>query len=246
MPILAGFIFVIQISFVIHALKSGRPYYWIFIIMGFPVMGCLIYYFVEIFPGSREHRDAHKAARRLVKALQPDAELKKRAEELEICGSVDNKVALARECTAHQMHDEAIRLYESCLQGAFASDGAILFDLARATVDAGCWDKAEIVLNRLRTEVPAMRPQEVRLLEARVLDGRGDTDGALAAYRALVPEYVGMEARYRHGELLTRLGQHEAAGHVFNEILKLAKRSGASSDEERQWIAAAKKAIGNS
>jgi hypothetical protein len=246
MPILAGFIFVIQISFVIHALKTGRPYYWMFIIMGFPVMGCLIYYFIEIFPGSREHRDAHKAARKLVKALQPDADLKRRAEELELCGSVDNKIALARECVAHQMQDDAIRLYESCLQGAFASDGAILFELARATVDAGRWDKADVMLMRLKAEAPAMRPQEVRLLEARLLDGRGDTDAALAAYRALVPEFVGMEARYRHGELLSRLGQHEAAGHVFNEILKLAKRSSASIDEERQWIVAARRAIAGS
>lgn len=246
MPILAGFIFIIQISFVIHALKSGRPYYWVFIIMGFPVMGCLIYYFLEVFPGSREHRDAHKAARKLVKALQPDADLKQRAEELEICGSVDNKIALARECIAHQMHDDAIKLYESCLHGAFASDGAILFELAKATVEAGRLDKAEIVLHRLKSEAPTMRPQEVRLLEARLSDGRGDTDNALAIYRELVPQYVGMEARYRYGELLSRLGQHEAAGHVFNEILKLAKRSSGSIDEERQWIAAARKAIANS
>jgi hypothetical protein len=91
-----------------------------------------------------------------------------------------------------------------------------------------------------------MRPQEVRLLEARLFDGRGDTNGALAVYRELVPQYVGMEARYRYGELLSRIGQHEAAGQVFNEILKLAKRSSASIDEEQQWIAATKKAIANS
>lgn len=243
MPILAGFIFVIQISFVIHALKTGRPYYWMFIIMGFPVMGCLIYYFIEIFPGSREHRDAHRAARKLVKALQPDADLKRRAEELEICGSVDNKIALARECVEHQMHDDAIKLYESCLHGVFASDPAILFELAKTIVDAGHWDKAATILMRLKAEAPAVRPLEVRLLDARVLDGRGDTDAAIAVYRELIPEFVGMEARYRYGELLSRLGQHEAAGHVFNEILKLAKRSPAASDDERQWIAAARKSI---
>lgn len=52
-----------------------------------------------------------------------------------------------------------------------------------------------------------------------------------------------MEARFRHGELLSRLGQHEAANHVFNEILKLAKRKGPAIDEEREWVAAAKRAI---
>ncbi|HYD80712.1 MAG TPA: tetratricopeptide repeat protein [Paucimonas sp.] len=243
MPIVAGLVFVIQMSFVIHALKTGRPTYWIFIIMGFPVLGCVIYYFIEVFPGSREHRDAHKAARRLVKSLQPDADLKRRAEELEVCGSVDNKLALARECSAHQMHEEAIRLYESCLQGAFAADGAILFELARACVEAGRWDKAAAAVARLKAEAPSVRPAEVRLLEARLRVGQGDTDGAITIYRELVPAYVGMEARYRYGDLLARLGQHEAANHVFNEILKDAKRQNSFVDEEQQWIAAARKAI---
>ena len=74
MPILAGLVLLIQFCFAFHALKTGRPYWWLFVIMAFPVMGCVIYYFVEVFPGSREHRSAHKAARKLAKALQPDAD----------------------------------------------------------------------------------------------------------------------------------------------------------------------------
>jgi hypothetical protein len=245
MPILAGLIFLIQFSFAFHAIKSGRPYWWIFIIMGFPVMGCLIYYFVEVFPGSREHRSAHKAARRLVKKLQPDADLKRRAEELEICGSVDNKIALARECVEHQMYGEAVSLYESCLQGAFAGDGAILFGLAQAAVEGSLWDKAEPALVRLKNAAPGMRALEARLLEARLHEGRSETDAALAAYRALIPVFVGMEARYRYGELLLKLGQHEAANHMFNEILTHSKRA-AVLDDEQQWVAASRKALSNS
>ena len=65
---------------------------------------------VEVFPGSREHRNARKAARKIAKALQPDADLKRRIEELEICGSADNRIALAQECMDHRMFSEAIRL----------------------------------------------------------------------------------------------------------------------------------------
>lgn len=243
MPLIGGLILLIQFSFVFHALRSGRPYWWIFIIMGFPVMGCLIYYFVEVFPQSREHRHVHKTARKLVKALQPDADLKRRAEEVEVCGSIDNKMALAKECVEHQMHAEAISLYESCLHGPFANDGNLLFNLAQAAIDGSFWDKAETTISRLKIDNSSLRPLEVRLLEARLLEGRKNTDGALAIYRELIPEFVGMEARYRYGELLSRLGQHEAANHVFDEILKLAKRKGPSIDEEREWVAAAKRAI---
>lgn len=244
MPILAGIVILIQFSFAFHALKTGRPYWWIFIIMAFPVMGCVIYYFVEVFPGSREHRSAHRAARKLSKTLRPDADLKRRAEELEICGSVDNKMALARECMNHQMHSEAVRLYESCLSGTFQTDGAILFGLASAAVEQGDWDKASAALARLKADAPKTRPLEVRLLEARVLEGRGENDAALSAYRDLIPAYTGLEARYRYGAFLARLGQNEAAGQVFNEIIKHSKRFASSVEDEEQWASAARQAIG--
>ncbi len=243
MPLIGGLVVLIQFCFAFHAFKTGRPYWWIFVIMAFPVMGCVLYYFVEVFPGSREHRKANKAARALARVLQPDADLKKRAEELEICGSVDNKLALAGECMNHQMYAEAMKLYESCLGGAYATDGNIQFGLARAAVEAKEWDKAAAALARLKSDAPKTRPLEARLLEARVLEGRGQTDAALAAMRELIPAFVGLEARYRYAELLMRLGNSEAAMEMFNEVLKHARRFASSIEEEERWVSAAKQAI---
>src|SRR5580765_5002525 len=243
MPILGAVLLLIQFCFAFHALKTGRPYWWIFIIMGFPVMGCIIYYFVEVFPGSREHRKANKAARALARALAPDADLKKRAEELEICGSVDNKLALAQECMTSQMYAEATRLYASCLDGAYASDTSILFGLAKAAAEGGDWEKAGKAIAQLQAEAPKMKPTEVRLLEARMLEARGETDAALAAYRELIPVFVGLEARYRYGRFLMRLGRDEAAMQMFDEVAKHAKRFSSSIEEEERWAAAAKEAI---
>ena len=243
MPVLAGVVIFIQFCFAFHALKSGRPYWWLFVIMAFPVMGCIIYYLVEVFPGSREHRSVHKTARRIAKALQPDADLRRRAEEVEICGSVDNKIALAAECMNHQMYSEAVQLYESCLTGAFANDATIRFGLLRALVEAKEWSKAGTVLQALKALAPQVRPLDVQLLEARVLEGHGSTDAALAAYRALIPMAVGLEARYRYGDFLSRLGQHEAALHMFNEVVTHSRRFASLIEEEQFWAQAARQAI---
>lgn len=243
MPIVGAVVLLIQFCFVFHALRSGRPYWWVFIIMGFPVMGCVIYYFVEVFPGSREHRKARKAARALARALEPDAELRKRAEELEICGSLDNKIALAGECMNHRMYAEAARLYESCLSGAYANDGAILFALAKAAVEGGDWSKGSEVIARMKIAAPKLRSLEVRLLEARIHEGRGQYDAALAIFREILPLFVGLEARYRYGRLLLRLGRQEAAMEMFNEVVKHAKRFASSIEEEEYWADAARQAI---
>lgn len=243
MPVIGAVVLLIQFCFVYHVFRTGRPYWWMFIIMAFPVMGCLVYYFVEVFPGSREHRRANKAARALARALRPDADVRKRAEELEICGSVDNRISLAAECMNHGMHAEAMRLYESCLAGAFASDGAILFGLARAAVEGRAWDAAAAAIARLQSDAPKFRPHETRLLQARVAEGRGETDAALAAYRELLPIFVGQEARFRYGSLLLRLGRREAAMEIFNEVVTHARRHSSTIEEEARWASAAKQAI---
>ncbi|HEY4638006.1 MAG TPA: hypothetical protein VIH23_07050, partial [Burkholderiales bacterium] len=98
MPVIGAVVLFIQLCFAYHALRTGRPYWWLFIIMAFPVIGCVLYYFVEVFPASRESRSAEKAVRSIVKAFDPEKDLRARVADVEACGSVDNRVALAREC----------------------------------------------------------------------------------------------------------------------------------------------------
>ena len=85
LPIIIVLTVIIQAFFIFHVFRTGRPYWWAFIILSFPFGGCLIYYFVEIFPASREHLSARRAARKFAKAIQPDADLERRAEELAVC-----------------------------------------------------------------------------------------------------------------------------------------------------------------
>jgi hypothetical protein len=79
-----------------------------------------------------------------------------------------------------------------------------------------------------------------------MLQGRGDNDAALAVYRELLPVFVGLEARYRYGRLLLRLGRQEAAMEMFNEVLKHAKRFASSLEDEERWASAARQAISGS
>lgn len=102
MPILGAVVLLIQLCFAYHALKTGRPWWWIGIIMGFPVGGCLLYYFIEVFPNTRESRKAEKAVQSIVKSFDPDKSLREHVANLEDCGSVDNRIALARSCVARE------------------------------------------------------------------------------------------------------------------------------------------------
>lgn len=234
MRLLYGLLAIIQFSFAFHALRTGRGGIWITVIIVFPVVGCLAYYFMEVFPHSREQRALRRQVRDIAKALNPDGELKRRAEELEQTESVENRMRLGDECLERGMFDEAIRLYEGCLAGPYANDPALLFSCARARFYNGEMRQAGEVLDRLRTAHPDYRADEAALLAARVHEALGDTKRALEGYERLRDRYVGFEAKYRYGQLLERVGRRDEAQALYALILRNARRSVLES--ERQWV----------
>lgn len=235
MPILIILSVAVQAFFIFHVFRTGRPYWWAYVILAFPLGGSLIYYFVEIFPNSREERKARKAVRGIVRSIKPDAELKRRAEELEICGSMDNKVALAEECESVGMFGEAARLYRSCLNGTYANDPQILFRLAGAELMREELAEVSTLLQRLENEHSAYKPLEVKLLRARLLE-KSDASTALTLYEELVPVFSGLEARCRYAALLRELGQETQARGMFEEVVRHAKRFNIQHEGEQEWV----------
>lgn len=241
MPLIAALSLAIQLFFMVHAYRSGAPRYWIAIILMFPVAGCVAYYSLEVFPHSREAHSARKTVRGIVKALDPERDLRAKAEEVRVCGSVDNRLALAEECIAARMYDEAIKLFESCREGPYANDPQILFGLARALLEDGRYSEAGAMIELLAHLHAKFKPQEIALLKVRVLECRSEHDAALAAYRGLLPAFVGFEAQCRYGLLLQKLGHLDHARNAFQEILAKAKRQSALVDSESHWVGIARK-----
>lgn len=243
MPVIVALTVVIQAFFIIHVFRTRRPYWWAFIIFSFPLLGSAIYYLVEVFPNSREHRDVRRMGRKLAQTLKPDAEMQRRIEEMEICGSVDNKAALAEECLNRGHSHEAVRLYRSCLDGVYANDPKLIHGLARACVENGIPDEAQEQLRKLGELHPGYRPNDMRLLKARTLEIKGDIAGALSAYEELIPVFSGLEARARYGLLLGQAGHTRQAQAVFSELLAHAKRFNITLESEQDWIRLARENV---
>jgi len=244
MPILGAVVLLIQLCFAYHALRSGRAYWWLFVIMGFPVLGCLLYYFVEVFPNTRESVKAEKAVRALVKSFDPDQSLRERVANLEDCGSVENRIALARSCSERGMHAEAAGLYRSCLAGIHLDDPEIRYRLAAALLRAGDFQGAHEAAVALQRSHAKHRSEDVRLVAARALEGLGRFDDALAAYRILADTYAGEEGRFRYAALLARMGKRGEAGEIFRRMLRNAERMPEQYRElQREWLAAAREQL---
>ena len=244
MPILGAVVLLIQLCFAYHALKTGRAYWWLFVIMAFPVIGCLLYYFVEVFPNTRESLKAEKAVHAIVKSFDPDKSLREHVANLEDCGSVENRIALARSCMDRRMYREAASLYRSCLAGVHQSDPDIRFGLASALLGAVDFKGAHGMAQALRHSHASFRAPEVRLVEAKALEGLGRVEDALAEYSVLADTYAGEEGRWRYGALLQRMGRGAEAGDIFRRMLRNADRMPEHYREaQHEWLALARERV---
>jgi hypothetical protein len=234
---------IVECGFIYHVFKTGRPAWWAFVILGAPVIGCIAYYFVEVFPGSREHVAANRATRGFARALNPDKELKRCLEAVEISPTVENKVALAQEWLRFGRAQEAVDLYRETRIGPHADDPYLALGLALAYAAAGDFGQARALAEELRAKHGKFRQNDVALLHARALEGLGQDTSALDEYERLAATAVGLEPKVRYGQLLKRLGYETQARSVFEEVLTHAKRFNVKHETEQAWVSLARKEL---
>ncbi len=241
MPLMGLLHLLIAIGFAVHAMKSGRPQYWLYILIFVPLVGSIAYVLFELLPEFAHTRRARQVAGGITDIIDPDREWRRRREEAARTNSVDTKRALAEECERKGMWQEAITLYKAAADGVFADDPAVLLGLARSQIGAGDAGAAEDTLNRLRAAHPDLDHQEAHLLYARAVEAQGRLNEAEEEYAAVSRYYAGLEARTRYALLLLRRGEPAKARALFEDVARAAgARPLLVSAADRDWQKVAK------
>ena len=236
---------VIQIICAIHALKTGRPFWWLLIIFFGSMPGCIIYGLVEVLPEMRRDPSMKRFGTELVMAVDPSRKIRRLEEDLSISDTIKNRQLLAEAYVAAGRYEDAVAMYESCLKGIYADDPPFVLGLAFAQFLNQTYPEAKETIDRLDRVAPKFRPLERRLLLARTLEAMNELDRALEEYDPLVKQYPGEEARCRYAVLLKKTGQTDKAREVFERILLNARRSPRYYRKvQRHWINVAKQNVG--
>jgi hypothetical protein len=140
-----------QIFFIIHAARTGRPYYWMMILLFVPMVGILAYIVFELLPGASRSPASHKAVRNAQRLVNPEGDYRKLTMQLEVTPTVANKRALADECVRLGKLDEAEALYRDGMTGIHATDPALMLGIARVRFaqgdPAGCLSALDALKN---------------------------------------------------------------------------------------------------
>jgi hypothetical protein len=217
MPI-AGLLLVAQVFCAIHAGKTGRPYFWIMLILFVPMVGMITYFLVEILPDLARSRAARSAASGVIRRLDPDRGYREALRQVQIAGTIENRAVLAEQCLRCGRAEEAAALYSELMTGLHATDPDLMLGLARASFAQQDFAGAQAILEQLRAANPQYRSADGHLLYARCLEMQAKRDDALYEYESLAAYYPGQEAKSRYAVLLEQTGRTEEAGRLFEEI----------------------------
>jgi hypothetical protein len=237
-----GTIFLIDLAFAWHIIRTGRSPFWIAIVGFLGPIGWGLYIFLSVLPEAAGSQSARRFADNFASAADPSRGYREKLRDVEQVGSADSKRALAEECIRMGRFADAVELYESAMQGPIGQDDVTLIKgLARAKMLSGDGAAAESLFLKLKALDPNAFDADAELDYARALVLQGKNEAALRQYEQVVSRYPGEEARCRFGLLLESMGQQERAQALFREILKSVK--GAPSyyrRRQREWAGIAR------
>ena len=240
-----GLTIAMEVLLVVHVIKTGRPYYWIYIVLLIPIAGAIAYLLVEALPDLVRSRTGQRVAKDLGAAVNPNRELRQLTKEAVRTDTVENRFRLAKECLERNRLEDARDLLEGCLKGIHAEDPAILMAMAKARFGLGDFAGTVQALDQLRAADPNFQSTEGHLLYARSLEGMGETERALFEFEALAGYFPGEEARCRYGLLLEQAGRRDEAREAFAEVIRsvdLGEKTYYRA--QKKWYQTAKEQLG--
>lgn len=236
----------LQIYFGIHAIKTGRPFVWVLVIILFSVVGVAGYILVELAPEWWASRGGRKVKNAIGNTVDPEKALKAAKIACEQIDSVQNRLILAEEFMKLERFQEAQAIYGRCLAGVHASDPQIMLGMAKAEFGLNNFHAVIELLDKIKADNPRFKSPEGHLLYARALEGSGLIAEAIQEYDSLNQYYSTPEPACRLAQIHKTRGNHALATELFQSVVKRSASAGSHFNEiNKEWIKLARREAGS-
>lgn len=223
-------VWLAQLALLVHVLRTGRPYWWLLVLFFAPVLGGLIYFFVEVLPGWR-WEDPTGGWRPRVWRIR---EARNRVEET---GTVKARLELAALLLAGGDAAAARETAEDCLRGVYRDDPVVLAEVARYRLETGDAVAAFTALDQANPLGDRRLAVKLALLRGRACLLQGRHDEAQALFAEAEAGHLGDEPRYFRALSLHQSGRTAEAREIWEEMRRHFRRAGrAWARTERKWF----------
>jgi len=231
-----GLSLIFSVLLCVHAVRTGQPMYWLWIILAFPWVGALIYAAAVLGPELIGGPTARRLGQGARQALDPTREHRAAQIACDEAPTVANQMRLARAAAALGRHDQAETLYGQAAQGIHAEDPTLLLGRAVALIELGRFSEALGLLDILGRDTDKGRTPAAALALGRTYEGLGRMAEAESAYQWAVERLPGLEALGRYAAFMARTDRRDDAREAVAEMdRRIAKANPQFRREGRAW-----------
>lgn len=235
--VITKLVWLAQLAMIFHVFRTGRPYWWLLVLLFAPALGGLIYFFVEVLPGWRWEDPTGGWRPRAMRVHEARA-------KVEETGTVQSRLELAGLLLAGGDTGGARQEAEACMQGVFRDDPMVLAEVARYRIEAADQAAALEALDRANPHGDHQLALKLALLRGRALVLAGRYDEAQEWLAKAEVGNLGDEPRYFRALALHLAGRTAEAREVWEEMRRHFRRAGrAWARTERKWFELATKRL---
>jgi hypothetical protein len=208
-------VFLLQAFCVYHAYRNNSEQRWYWLILFFPLVGCIIY-LVHNFNNVSTLNSLKENVKEVVISNYRIEQLEK---ALRFSDSIKNKINLADEYIKVARYEDAIALYVGCLQGFMEDDPMLRMKLLHAYFMKGDFNTAVDYGDKLKA-LKAFRNSEERVMYAWSLHQIGKTDLAESTFIDLDKSFTNYYHRKEYCKFLLTTEKTELAKEKLSDLLQ--------------------------
>ncbi len=241
-PAISLLLMIVNLYFIVHAVKTGRPYYWIWIIFAMPVLGAAAYFIVEMRPTLR--RVDWQSLR--WRFTSPEARIALLSDAATDSPTVKNRSLLAREYETQGRWSLAADQYRESLNGVFADDPRLRINLANALLEANESEQANEVLSQVSSQRDSKLEADRKLSLYRCQVAIGQCESAIEGLSELALRSSSLAPRFFLAQAMFAAGRNKDANQELETVIKKFRRGNALlRKSEQEWYLKAKQMLKN-
>lgn len=224
----------LQAFCVYHCITNRNSYYWIFAIIFLPVVGALLYLFMNVF----NKRDIDKVQEGIVSVINPTKKITDLEKKFRFAETFENQIALADAYLEVGMYDMAIDNYKASLKDVFINDEYATSKLLEAYYFSSQWNKVMDIAEKIKSN-SKFKKSKASFLYALALEQNGDIDKAEELLTHFDAPYSNYQERLELADFYLRNGKQKASSELIQEMI--TESEGMSKISLRQNAATLKK-----
>ncbi|MCG8571497.1 MAG: PLDc N-terminal domain-containing protein [Spirochaetes bacterium] len=213
---------ILQIICIIHIIKNQKNLAWIFLIIFIPLLGCLVYFILEIVPHIGETVSNEDLQDKIIRKVVPQWKIKKLEENYDFSETMHNRQLLIDAYIENSDFDKALSHLLDCMDGYYIKDEHLVYQTCFVLFKLQQYEEALKYLDKLRDLNSDFENQfQYNLLYTQIIENIQSPDKVIQEYQRLTSHFsTKLELHYRFAKFLKLQDQKEQANHILTEMIK--------------------------